>query len=42
MKNTITVRFPDGWKKKIMANAVKRGLKLSDVLREAVRVFFKL
>ena len=42
MKNTITVRLPDGWKKKIVDNAKKRGLRLSNVLREAVRVFFKL
>ena len=42
MKNTITVRLPDGWKKKIVDSAKKRGLRLSDVLRDAVRVFFKL
>ena len=42
MKDTITVRLPKGWKQKIVINAMRRGLRLSDVLREAVRVFFKL
>ena len=42
MKNTITIRIPDGWKRIMAGIAKKRGLKLSDVIREAVRVFFKL
>lgn len=42
MNDMITVRLPDGYKIYISKHAKKRGLRISDVVREALRVFFKL